>query len=122
MKLPSLKVSLPLIFLCWCLVGVQVHGTVLLAYPAMWAGVGLFFWGLHLLLKPPRSATPIADGVGTLGSRAGEHAAGASATGASATGASATGAATSTQAKPVVLQNNPGTDHHISTPFQHPSR
>ena len=53
MKLPSLKVALPLIFLVWCIVGVLVHGWVMLAYPAMWAGVGLFFWVLHLLLRAP---------------------------------------------------------------------
>ncbi len=51
MKLPSLKVSLPLIFLCWCVAGVQTHGTVILAYPAMWAVVGVFFYGLHLVTR-----------------------------------------------------------------------
>ncbi len=40
MKLPSLKISLPFIFLCWCIAGVQSHGLVILAYPAMWAVVG----------------------------------------------------------------------------------
>lgn len=58
MKLPSLKVSLPLIFLCWCVAGVMTHGWVILAYPAMWAVVGAFFFGLHLLLRAPAAPQP----------------------------------------------------------------
>jgi len=58
MKLPSLKFSLPFIFLCWCLVGVKVHGAVILAYPAMWAVVGLFFYGLHVVLRASSGAEP----------------------------------------------------------------
>ena len=53
MKLPSLKVAIPFIFLVWCIAGVQVHGLVMLAYPAMWGAVGLFFLVLHLLLRAP---------------------------------------------------------------------
>lgn len=56
MKLPSLKISLPFIFLCWCIAGTQTHGLVILAYPAMWAVVGLFFYGLHILTKAPASS------------------------------------------------------------------
>ena len=51
MKLPSLKVSLPFIFLCWCVAGVQTFGTVILAYPAMWAVVAIAFYGLHLMTR-----------------------------------------------------------------------
>jgi len=56
MKLPSLKVSLPFIFLCWCIAGVQTHGAVILAYPAMWAGVGALLYGLHLATRTPAKA------------------------------------------------------------------
>ncbi|MEM8946843.1 MAG: hypothetical protein AAGD11_16840 [Planctomycetota bacterium] len=56
MKLPSLKFSLPFIFLCWCVAGVLTHGSIILAYPAMWAVVGLLFYGLHLVTKSPASA------------------------------------------------------------------
>ncbi len=53
MKLPSLKFSLPFIFICWCIAGSLTHGSVILAYPAMWAVVGLFFYGLHVMIKAP---------------------------------------------------------------------
>jgi|GEM_PF-6244688 len=56
MKLPSLKFSLPFIFLCWCVAAVQTHGLVMLAYPAMWAVVGLFFFGLHVLTRTTAEA------------------------------------------------------------------
>ena len=56
MKLPSLKFSIPFLFLCWCLIGTQVHGMVLLAYPAMWAVVALFFYGLHVVLRASSDA------------------------------------------------------------------
>ncbi len=61
MKFPSLKISIPLIFLIWCIVGVQVHGWVMLAYPAMWGAVGLVFLVLHLALKA-NSGGPSANG------------------------------------------------------------
>lgn len=50
MKLPSLKVTLPLLFLLWCIVGVWIHGLVILAYPMMWLVVGLVFLGMHYYL------------------------------------------------------------------------
>lgn len=53
MQLPSLKFSLPFIFVCWCIAGSMTHGAVILAYPAMWAVVGLFFYGLHVMTKAP---------------------------------------------------------------------
>ena len=56
MKLPSLKFSLPFIVVCWCIAGSLTHGSVILAYPAMWAVVGLFFYGLHLVTKAPAGA------------------------------------------------------------------
>ena len=61
MKLPSLKVSIPLIFLIWCVVGVQVHGAVMLAYPAMWAAVGLLFLVIHLLLRAPAAPDGVSE-------------------------------------------------------------
>lgn len=63
MKLPSLKFSLPFIFACWCIAGSLTHGSVILAYPAMWAVVGLFFYGLHVMTKAPAdgSATQAAN-------------------------------------------------------------
>lgn len=66
MKLPSLKIAIPVIFLIWCIVGVKVHGTVMLAYPAMWAGVGLFFVALHFMLRAPAAPnTTAAEGEST---------------------------------------------------------
>lgn len=63
MKLPSLKFSLPFIFVCWCIAGAMTHGSVILAYPAMWAVVGAFFYGLHIMIKSPEGgdASKIAD-------------------------------------------------------------
>ncbi len=51
MKLPSLKVAIPAIFLLWCLAGVAAKGWVMLVYPAMWAAVAGAFYMLHLLLR-----------------------------------------------------------------------
>lgn len=51
MQLPSLKVSIPVIFVLWCVAGVMLRGPVILAYPAMWAAVALLFGVLHVLLK-----------------------------------------------------------------------
>jgi hypothetical protein len=46
--LPDIKVTLPVIFVVWC-VGVVLafDGWVLLAYPAMWGCVGLLFFMLQ---------------------------------------------------------------------------
>lgn len=89
MKLPSLKISLPFIFLCWCIAGIQTHGSVLLAYPAMWAVVGLFFFGLHVLTRAPAKAT------------AAGHASGES---------------TADRVTPAPIRDDSPTDHQISTP------
>lgn len=63
MKLPSLKVSIPLIFIGWCVAGYQVFGKVIFAYPAMWAVVGAFFYGLHVVTRgsSDSAATASAD-------------------------------------------------------------
>jgi len=58
MKLPSLKFSLPFIFACWCVAAVMTHGTVMLAYPAMWAVVGMLFYGLHVMIGTPAKLDP----------------------------------------------------------------
>jgi hypothetical protein len=43
--LPDIKITLPFIFILWC-VGVYFafDSWVLLAYPAMWAAVGVLFF------------------------------------------------------------------------------
>jgi len=51
MQLPSLKVSIPVIFALWCLAGVMLRGPVMLAYPAMWFGIAALFGILHVILK-----------------------------------------------------------------------
>lgn len=70
MQLPSLKVSIPVIFVLWCVAGVILRGPVILAYPAMWAAVAVLFGVLHLLLKqdeeePSGKVTVAAESVGT---------------------------------------------------------
>ena len=109
MKMPSLKISLPFIFLCWCLAGVQSHGVVILAYPAMWAVVGLFFLGLHLLTRGPAS-TPLIAGE-TAGSTAysGNIASGTAAAG-------TTGSESPEHAKFASASDDSPTDHKISNP------
>lgn len=48
MSLPSIKVTLPLLFVLWC-VGACLAGMwPLLAYPVMWAAVGGLLYGLHV--------------------------------------------------------------------------
>ncbi len=69
MKLPSLKFSLPFIFVCWCIAGSLTHGTVILAYPAMWAVVGLFFYGLHVMIKAPAGTAEAMSTDATSGSQ-----------------------------------------------------
>ena len=51
MKLPSLKVSIPLLFIVWCAAGYKTFGGVIFAYPVMWAVVGAFFYGLHVVTR-----------------------------------------------------------------------
>lgn len=46
MKLPELPITLAIIAILWVVAGVWAHGWVMLAYPLMWAVVGLFFFGL----------------------------------------------------------------------------
>lgn len=42
--LPSIKVSLPILFLLWCGLGIwAMQGPVMLAYPVMWLGVAIVF-------------------------------------------------------------------------------
>lgn len=42
--LPDIKVSLPILFVLWCVAGYLVmEGPVLLIYPAMWLAVGVLF-------------------------------------------------------------------------------
>lgn len=42
--LPSIKVSLPILFLLWVGLGIwAMQGPVMLAYPAMWLGVAIVF-------------------------------------------------------------------------------
>ncbi len=58
MKLPGIHISLPVIFVLWC-VGAYLAGmTPLLLYPAMWAAVGVVFLGLGAVLKGRPVAPP----------------------------------------------------------------
>ena len=61
MKLPDLKITLPVIFVLWCVAGVMTHGPVMLAYPAMWGVVGVAFYGLRLLLRSPEPPPHVAE-------------------------------------------------------------
>lgn len=88
MKLPSLKFSLPFIFACWCIAGSLTHGTVILAYPAMWAVVGLFFYGLHVVTKSPANASD----------------------------AEAAGSTAESESQRLTATNDEPTDHKISAP------
>lgn len=58
MNLPSIKITLPLLFALWCAGAYLAGMTPLLVYPALWAGVGLLFAGLHVMLKGKRSHPP----------------------------------------------------------------
>lgn len=60
MKLPGIHISIPFIFILWC-VGAYLAGmTPLLLYPAMWAGVGLVFviLGVFLKARPVEATKP----------------------------------------------------------------
>ncbi|TWT43249.1 hypothetical protein [Botrimarina hoheduenensis] len=49
--LPSIKISLPILFLLWCAAGFwKMGGPVMLAYPAMWLGVAVLFLVVTKLL------------------------------------------------------------------------
>lgn len=51
--LPDIKISLPILFVLWCAGGYwAMHGPVMLAYPAMWAGVAGLFLVISKLLAP----------------------------------------------------------------------
>lgn len=55
--LPDIKISLPILFLIWCGAAYALMGgPVMLAYPAMWAGVALLF------LVASKAAGPAASG------------------------------------------------------------
>jgi len=54
--LPSIKISLPVIFVLWCVGGVWAMGPKILAYPALWAAVAAVFLLVDFLLGKP---TPI---------------------------------------------------------------
>ncbi|MEO1497275.1 MAG: hypothetical protein AAFV43_09010 [Planctomycetota bacterium] len=49
--LPSIKVSLPILFVLWCAVAFwKMNGLVMLAYPAMWLSVAALFYVTTKLL------------------------------------------------------------------------
>ena len=49
--LPDIKISLPLIFVLWCIAAVYAFKSwVMLAYPAMWATIGVLFFVLDRTL------------------------------------------------------------------------
>ncbi len=49
--IPDLKISLPIIFIGWCVAAVfAFHSWVMLAYPAMWGAIGLLFFGLSKVI------------------------------------------------------------------------
>lgn len=50
--LPSLNVLLSLIFVAWCVAAVMAFGHwVMLLYPAIWACIGIAFFGISKCLK-----------------------------------------------------------------------
>ncbi len=43
--IPDIKYSLPIVFLAWCIFAwIAFDGPIMLAYPAMWAAVGVLFF------------------------------------------------------------------------------
>ena len=49
--LPDIKISLPVIFILWCIAAVYAFESwVMLAYPAMWATIGVLFFVLDRTL------------------------------------------------------------------------
>lgn len=55
--LPDIKITLPLIFILWCVgVFIAFDGWVLLAYPAMWGAVGLVFFVMQMVAGKPAPA------------------------------------------------------------------
>jgi hypothetical protein len=64
--LPDIKITLPIIFVLWCVAAVMLNGPTMLAYPAMWLVVGIGFWALDRALGASRR-TPTASGDEKLG-------------------------------------------------------
>ena len=58
--LPDIKISLPIIFLVWCVAAVLLNGPVMLAYPAMWLVVGIAFWAFDRAFRASRTEAPAA--------------------------------------------------------------
>jgi len=49
MNLPDIKISLPAIFICWCLGAWAAGMGPLLVYPLMWVAVALLLYVLHMV-------------------------------------------------------------------------
>lgn len=58
--LPDIKISLPIIFVAWCVAAVMLNGPVMLAYPAMWLVVGVAFWALDRAFRASRASETVA--------------------------------------------------------------
>ena len=54
--LPDIRITLPIIFVVWCVAAVWLNGPVMLAYPAMWLVVGAVFWGVDRAYRATRKA------------------------------------------------------------------
>lgn len=68
--LPDIKISLPIIFLVWCVAAwVAFDGPVMLAYPAMWLAVGLAFWAIDRAYRASRPAASSPEAVGKTGKK-----------------------------------------------------
>jgi len=61
MKLPSVTTTLTTLVIIWCIAGVSAHGLAILAYPAAWSALCLFFVvlnkGFDVLYAP--AASPV---------------------------------------------------------------
>jgi len=66
--LPDIKISLPVLFLLWCVSAwIAFDGYVMLIYPAIWAVVGAMFFAVDraLTAQRPAVADPASSAHGT---------------------------------------------------------
>lgn len=61
MILPSIKITLPLLFVLWLVGAYLADMTALWAYPAMWAAVGAVFFALHLATSGNSASAPASN-------------------------------------------------------------
>ncbi|TWT87323.1 hypothetical protein Mal64_28610 [Pseudobythopirellula maris] len=65
--LPSIKVTLPIIMVLWCVGGVMALGPEILAYPVLWAAVAGLFLLVDMLLGGPRVSNSSSGSSGSKG-------------------------------------------------------